>query len=115
MIKFIKKTFTLRKLRHLILGETIGKFLAFLIGLGSSRLFTYQVLERRSIHNLFGIMHRKQVVVHRTPYWVEILFAAFIGFLAMELFNYILQTKNNKRRWRKILRSYVSLKWKLKR
>ena len=112
MIHFIRKTFTIHKIKHLIIGETIGKFFAFLIGLWSTRLFTYHVLEKKSIHNLFGLLHRKQIVVHRTPHWVELLFAAFIGFLIMELFYYVFQYINDKWFWRKALRIYILIKWK---
>ena len=115
MIHFIKTTFTIHKIKHLIIGETIGKFFAFLIGVWSTKLFTYHVLERRNIHNLFGLLHRNQIVVHRTPHWFELLFAAFIGFLLMEIFYYIFQYINQKWIWRKTLHLYILLKWKLKK
>jgi len=115
MIHFIKTTFTIHKIKHLIISETIGKFFAFLIGVWSTRLFTYHVLERRSIHNLFGLLQRRQIVVHRTPHWVELLFAAIIGFVIMELFYYIFQYINKKWIWRKALRLYILLKWKFEK
>ena len=114
MKHFIKTTFTAHKIRRLIVGETIGKFFAFLIGLWSTNLFTYQVLEGKNIHNLFGLFHRKMIVVHRTPHWVELLFAALIGFIVMELFYYLLLSLYGKRMWRRMLRVYILLKWKLK-
>src|SRR6187431_2274216 len=86
MIHFIKTTFTPHKIRKLIIGETIGRFLAFLIGISSTKLFTYTVMEEKKLRNLFGLLPRKQIVVHRTPHWVELLFAVLIGFIAMELF-----------------------------
>jgi hypothetical protein len=115
MTHFIKTIFTIHKIKRLIIGETIGKFFAFLIGLWSAKLFTFNVLERKDLHNLFGILHRKEIVVHRTPHWVELLFAAFIGFLVMELFYYVFQSINSKWIWRKILRVFILLKWKLKK
>ena len=113
MKHFIKKTFTLQKIKRLIIGETIGKFFAFMIGLWSTKLFTYQVLEKKSINNLFGIFPRKHIVIHRTPQWIELLFAALIGFLVMEIFYYFLQLLTSKTVWRKMLRMYILLKWKL--
>ena len=115
MIHFIKTTFTIHKIKHLIIGETIGKFFAFLIGIWSTRLFTYKVLERKSINNLFCLLHRKQIVVHRTPHWVELLFAALIGFVVMELFYYIFQSINYIWLWKRTLRIYILMKWKIKK
>ncbi len=112
MKKFIRETFTIHKMKHLIIGETIGRFFAFLIGVWSTRLFTYKVLERKSIHNLFGILHRKQIVVHRVPHWLELFFAVIIGFIVMELFYYLFQAINTKWIWRKMLQGYIILKWK---
>lgn len=114
MIEFIKNTFTVNKIKHLIIGETIGKYVAFFIGIWSTKLFTYKVLERKSIHNLFGLLHRKQIVVHRTSHLVELLFAVSIGFIVMELFNHIFKSLNYKWLWRKALRGMVYAKWKYK-
>lgn len=115
MIHFIKTTFTIHKIKRLIIGETIGRFFGFLIGLWSTKLFTYHVLEKKSIHNLFGLLHRKQILVHRTSHWVELLFAAAIGFIVMELFYYIFQYITDKWLWRKTLRLYVLIKWQFKK
>lgn len=110
MIKFIQTTFTIHKLRGLFISETIGRFFAFMIGLSSAKLFTYKVIERRKIENLFGLLPRKQIIMHRVPPWVELLFAAVIGFIVMELFNYLFLQINAKLVWRKCLRGYVYLK-----
>jgi hypothetical protein len=108
----IKEIFTICKLRNFVIGETIGKFFAFLIGLWSANLFTYQVLERKSIHNLFGLLPRKEIVVHITPRWVELLFAALIGFIVMEIFYFLIQLINTKWMWERTKRGYNSLKGK---
>lgn len=115
MKHFIRTTFTIHKIKHLIIGETIGKFFAFMIGVWSTKLFTYTVLERKSIHNLFGLLHRKTIIVHRTPHWVELLFAVIVGFLVMEIFHYIFQSINKRWLWRKTLRLYILIKWNFKK
>jgi len=113
---FLKHAFNRKKLTSLIIGETVGRFIGFLIGLWSTRLFTYHVYEKKSIHNLFGLMKRKQVIVHKAPLWVEWLFAAVIGFIAMELFYFIFLEVNRRLFvWRKCLRMMVILKQKVRR
>jgi hypothetical protein len=112
MIHFIKTTFTVNKIKRLIISETIGRFLAFIIGLSSTKLFTYTVIEEKKLRNLFGILPRKHIVVHRAPHWVEMLFAVLVGFIVMELFNYLFQQLNTRRMRIKTLRVYVVLKRK---
>lgn len=114
MTHFFKETFTVHKLKYFIIGETIGKFFSFLIGLWSANIFTYNILERKSINNLFGLLPRKEIVVHNTPQWVELLFAALIGFVVMELFYFLIQRINTKWMWERTKRGYVSLKGKSK-
>ena len=114
MKQFLKATFTIHKFKRVIIGETIGKFLGFLVGMLSSKLFTYTVLEKKSIHNIFGILGRKEIVVHRTPHWIEFLFAVFVGFVLMEAFNYLMQSINAKLVERKAMRGYILLKRKVK-
>jgi cadmium resistance protein CadD (predicted permease) len=109
MRHFILTTFTAHKIKRLFISETIGRFLGFLIGLSSTKLFTYTVLEERKLKNLFGLLPRKHIVVHRTPHWVELLFAILVGFIAMELFYYLFQLINTKSTWRKTLRLYIML------
>ncbi len=115
MTHYIKETFTLHKFKRLIIGETVGKFFSFLIGLLSINLFTYNVLERKDFHNLFGLLPRKEIVVHTAPHWVELLFAAVIGFVVMELFYFLIQLINTRWMWERSKRSYISFKGKMKR
>lgn len=112
---FIRHAFSRGKITHLIIGETIGRFIGFLIGIWSSRLFTYHVYEKKSFQNLFGLLKRKQIVVHKAPLWVEWLFGALIGFIAMELFYFIfIQLNNRLFLRRKCLRIIVLLKRRMK-
>ena len=54
-------------------------------------LTTYQVVERRALKNLFGILLRHTVVVHRLPEWLEWTLSILLGYLVMELVRYIIQ------------------------
>jgi hypothetical protein len=96
--------------------RTIGRFIGFMIGIWSTRLFTYHMYEKRNIHNLFGLLERKKVVMHSAPLWFEWIFAVLIGFIAMELFYFLFQELNNRLfLWRRSLRLLVLLKWKIKK
>jgi hypothetical protein len=52
-------------------------------------LTTYQTVERRALKNLFGILPRQTVVVHRLPEWLEWGLSILLGYLVMELVRYI--------------------------
>jgi hypothetical protein len=113
---FIKHTFNRSKITGLIIGETIGKFIGFMVGIWSANLFTYHIYERKNIHNLFGLLKRKQIVVHRAPLWIEWLFSVLIGFIAMQLVHFLIQELNNRLfLGRKCLKGYVLLKRKFQK
>jgi hypothetical protein len=57
-------------------------------------LTTYQSVERRALKNLFGILPRHTVVVHRLPEWLEWTLAIIAGYLVMEFVRHII--KSNK-------------------
>ncbi|TAG56539.1 MAG: hypothetical protein EAZ27_04760 [Cytophagales bacterium] len=85
------KLFTLDKILKFIIGELIGRFIAFAVALWCSKLFTHYSYEKKSIKNLFGLAKRKKIVVNEMPEWVQILTIAVIGFIVMETINYILE------------------------
>ena len=77
---------------------------------------TWCYVHAPGIHNLFGLLERKQVVVHKAPLWFEWLFAVVIGFIAMELFYFLFRALNNRLiLWRRCLRMMVRAKWKIKK
>jgi hypothetical protein len=94
MFDFIRKTFGLRKLRQLCVSTALSNFVGYVAGSLVVLLTTYESVERRALNNLFGILPRKTVVVHRLPEWLEWTFAVLLGYLVMEIVRHIIQ--NNK-------------------
>jgi hypothetical protein len=43
-------------------------------------LTTYQTVERRALKNLFGILPRQTVIVHRLPEWLEWTLSILLGY-----------------------------------
>lgn len=85
MREFIRNTFSLRKLRELCVNTTLSNFIGYLAGSLVMVLTTYESVERRALKNLFGILPRKTVVVHRLPEWLEWTLAVLLGYIVMEL------------------------------
>src|SRR5215467_10688230 len=85
---FLKATLTREKFQGLFVNTALGNFAGYVAGslvtLASSR----QVVERRGLSNLFGLLPRKKVVVHVMPHWLEWLLALVVGFLVMEAVRY---------------------------
>jgi hypothetical protein len=88
MKDFFKTTFTKPKLQKLFVSTALGNFAGYIAGSLVTVLTTYHVAERRALRNLFGILPRKQVVVHWLPEWLEWLLALLIGFVVMEFVRY---------------------------
>ena len=94
MFDFIRNTFSLRKLRQLGVNTALSNFVGYVAGSLVVLLTTYESVERRALNNLFGILPRKTVVVHRLPEWLEWTFAVLLGYLVMEIVRHII--KSNK-------------------
>ncbi|HEY5807354.1 MAG TPA: hypothetical protein VIT67_05275 [Povalibacter sp.] len=90
MHDFIRNTLNRQKLQQLCFNTALGNFVAYAVGSLVMVLTTYQSVERRAIKNLFGILPRKEVVVHRLPEWLEWTLAVFLGYLVMEFVRYII-------------------------
>lgn len=88
MKDFIKATLTAQKLRKLFVSTALGNFAGYTAGSLVTVLFTYRSVERRAVKNLFGLLPRKEVVVHVLPEWLEWLIALLVGFLVMEFVRY---------------------------
>jgi len=67
--------------------------------------FSHNVLERKNIKNLFGIMSRKNVVVDDIPHWMQVGISILVGFIVLELINYFFQTKQYLLLWKYIRRT----------
>ena len=95
MREFFRNTLNRRKLKQLCLNTALGNFVAYAVGSFVMVLTTYHSVERRALKNLFGILPRKEVVVHRLPEWLEWALAVFLGYLVMELVRYIIESNKH--------------------
>ena len=103
------KIFTLRKILKYIIGDLIGRFIAFFVALWFSKLFTQYAYERKNIHNLFGFIKRKKIVVNQLPDWFQMLTIAIIGFIVMEIINYFLELPKVKAGINKGIDNFLSM------
>jgi len=88
MSEFLKQTFTRQKFQGLFINTALGNFVGYVAGSLVTLFTTYHTIERRALRNLFGVLPRKQVVVHLLPDWLEWLLAVLVGFVVMELVRY---------------------------
>jgi hypothetical protein len=88
MNEFLKSTFTPQKFSGLFINTALGNFAGYVAGSLVTLVSTYHSVERRAIRNLFGVLPRKQIVVHLLPEWLEWLLALIVGFLVMEFVRY---------------------------
>lgn len=108
MIDKIKKVVNKEKITSLILGELVGRFAGFAVAIWTTKFFSKTVYEKKGINNLFGVLGRKKMVVNTTPEWLQWLLAAVVGFIVLELINYILKEKLYvKLYYRLINKSYI--------
>ena len=92
MHEFIRSTLSRQKLQQLCVNTTLSNFVGYVAGSFVMVLTTYQSVERRALKNLFGILPRHEVVVHRLPEWLEWTLAVLLGYLVMELVRYIIRS-----------------------
>jgi hypothetical protein len=92
MHQILRNSFSLGKLRQLYLKAAFSNFVGFVAGSTVTILTTYETLERRGIRNLFGILPRETVVVHRLPEWLEWSISIFLGYVVMEIVRYLINS-----------------------
>ena len=85
---FLKATLTREKFQGLFVNTALGNFAGYVAGSLVTLASTRQVVERRGLSNLFGVLPRKKLVVHVMPHWLEWLLALVVGFLVMEAVRY---------------------------
>ena len=95
MHEFIRNTLSRQKLRQLCVNTAFGNFVGYVAGSLVMVLTTYRSVERRALKNLFGILPRHEVVVHRLPEWLEWTLAVFLGYLVMEFVRYIIRSNRH--------------------
>ena len=93
MKDFLKGTLTRPKLQKLFVNTALGNFAGYVAGSLVTVISTYHSVERRAIRNLFGLLPRKQIVVHLLPEWLEWVLALLVGFLVMEFVRYIINNQ----------------------
>ena len=96
MHDFIRNSLNRQKLRQLCVNTALGNFVAYAVGSLVMVLTTYRSVERRALKNLFGILPRKEVVVHRLPEWLEWALAVFLGYLVMEFVRYLIRSNRHR-------------------
>ena len=97
MHEFIRNTLNGQKLRQLCVNTAFGNFVGYVAGSLVMVLTTYRSVERRALKNLFGILPRHEVVVHRLPEWLEWTLAVFLGYLVMEFVRYLIRNNRHLR------------------
>lgn len=93
MKDFFMAAFSRPKLQKLFVSTALGNFAGYVAGSVVTVLSTYRSVERRAFRNLFGILPRKQVVVHLLPEWLEWVLALLVGFLVMEFVRYVINNE----------------------
>jgi hypothetical protein len=91
--------FTPGKIRGFVMNQALGNLIGFIVGLSVTHLFSHHVMERRSMHNLFGIAGRKQVVVNDMPAWIQWSISVIVGFIALEFVNHLVQNQKHLLVW----------------
>ena len=90
-----RERFTKQKMKEFIIKQSLGNFVGFVVGMWVTSMFSSYVLERRGLHNLFGLAGRKKVAVNIIPEWMQTGIAILIGFITLELINHFFQTKKH--------------------
>lgn len=93
MKEFFVKTFTRPKLQKLVINTAVGNFAGYVAGSLVTVAFTYRSLESRAVKNLFGLLPRKEVVVHILPTWAEWTLGVVLGFTVAEFVRYSINSQ----------------------
>jgi hypothetical protein len=97
MFEFIRNTCSVRKLRQLCVNTALSNFVGYVAGSLVVLLTTYESVESMAFNNLFGILPRKTVVVHRLPDWLEWTLAVLLGYLVMEAVRHTIKSNKHLR------------------
>ena len=92
MRDFFLSAFNFRKLQGLCVNTALGNFVGYIAGSLVTLLTTYHTVERRGLKNLFGMLPRHTVVVHRLPQWLEWAVSILLGYLVMEFVRHIFRS-----------------------
>jgi hypothetical protein len=92
MHELIRNTLSRQKLRQLCVNTALSNFVGYVAGSLVMVLTTYHSVERRALKNVFGILPRHNVVVHRLPEWLEWTLSVLLGYIVMEFVRYIIKS-----------------------
>lgn len=100
-----REKFSLPKIKIFIRDQALGNLVGFVVGMWVVATFSHEVLERRSIKNLFGLVKRKNVVVNEIPEWLQSTLSVLIGFIVLEMINYFFRSRKHILLWNYIKRT----------
>ena len=101
----LREKFSFLSIKKFIFRQALGNLVGFTVGMWVTTTFSHNVLERRNIKNLFGIVKRKDVLVNDIPHWMQVGISILVGFIVLELINYFFQTKQYLVLWKYIRRT----------
>ncbi|MES2592631.1 MAG: hypothetical protein V4608_12165 [Bacteroidota bacterium] len=102
------ENFSWPKIKIFIRKQAVGNLVGFIVGMWVVTTFSHEVLERKSIKNLFGLAGRKKVVVDEIPHWLQSTLSILIGFIVLELINHFFRTKKYLLLWTLIKKKFNS-------
>lgn len=105
---------TLPNIVDFITKQALGNIIGIAVGLWVSKTFTHSVLERRNIHNLFGLGHRKTTIINEIPQWQQTTISILVGYIALEMVHYFLQSKQFIALWKMMKKNLIPYLAKLK-
>jgi hypothetical protein len=100
-----REKFSFTRIKKFILQQALGNLVGFTVGMWVTTTFSHNVLERKNIRNLFGIVKRKSILVDDIPHWMQVGMSILVGFIVLELINYFFQTKQYLHLWNFIRRT----------
>ncbi|MES2779121.1 MAG: hypothetical protein V4651_04400 [Bacteroidota bacterium] len=106
-----REKFTIPNIIDFITKQALGNIIGLSVGVSVSTTFTHTVRERKSLHNLFGLAHRKTTVVNEIPHWLQTVISIAVGYIALEIVHYFLQSKQVMAFW-KLLRKKIQVSFK---
>jgi hypothetical protein len=92
MREIIRNTLSRQKLQQLCVNTALSNFVGYVAGSLVMVLTTYHSVERRALKNVFGILPRHNVIVHRLPEWLEWTLSVLLGYIVMEFVRYTIES-----------------------
>ena len=88
-----RKKYTPAKMKAYIVNQALGNLIGFIIGIWVVSTFTHEILERKSLKNIFGLLERKKVVVNDIPIWMQNTVAIIVGYIVLEFIAFFFQSR----------------------